>query len=485
MQRANDDAVAVGLDLGTGGARAVAVSLTGQRVAAARSDFPPPATRVAGVTVEQDPRAWSTAAGQALQGLTAAIAGHCEIVGVAVCATSGTFLLADENGQPLTQGIMYNDLRAADLASEVAQYLRDHLAPYGIQIAATFALPKIVHLARHQPQRFRQCRHVVHQTDWVTGMLCGRLDVTDVSTALKTGVDPGGLAWPGPIERVLGVPRDRLPRVVLPGTPIGQVTPAAAVATGLPAGTPVIAGCTDGTAGFLASGANRPGDVNVTLGTTLVLKAVARRPLMDPDGAVYNHRHPAGGYLPGAASNTGGDWLPSSLPGADLAALGRQAADLLPTGRIVYPLVKTGERFPFACRTATGFGLQQIEQPAERFAAGMEGVAFIERMAIERLESLGLMTGPTVFATGGGVAGETWLRIRAAINGRVYCVPRYPECAVGAAVLAAVPHLGGCQQACEAMIRTGHNIEPDADLARAYAPTYDRFRSELRQRGYL
>ena len=225
---------------------------------------------------------------------------------------------------------MYDDLRATAEAPRVAECLRGTLQPYGIEIAAAFALPKILHLAAAQPAMFGGCCRIIHQTDWIVGMLCGRYDVTDISTALKSGADPGKLAWPEAIERDLGLPRDRFPDIVLPGTPIGQVTPAAAAATGLPAGTPVVAGCTDGTAGFLASGAAAPGDMNVTLGTTLVLKAVAARPLVDPAGAVYNHRHPAGGFLPGAASSTGGGWTSAAFqqgrPGPARHSGGRFAA---------------------------------------------------------------------------------------------------------------------------------------------------------------
>jgi sugar (pentulose or hexulose) kinase len=263
------------------------------------------------------------------------------------------------------------------------------------------------------------------------------------------------------------------------------VTSEAAAATGLPAGTPVVAGCTDGTAGCLASGAKEPGDLNVTLGSTLVFKAISPQPLLDPDGAVYNHRHPAGGFLPGAASSTGGEWVEAFFRGEDLEHLGREAAARLPTQQVAYPLVKTGERFPFACATAIGFGLEQIDDPATRFAAGMEGVAFLERLGIERLEQLGLRIGGTVYATGGAVAGETWLRIRAAVSGRTYWVPRYPQCAVGAAVLAALPHLGTCRAAVAALVRPGSTVEPEPRLVAAYAEPRERFRAALRERGYL
>lgn len=477
--------IAVGLDLGTGGARAVAMDFQGQLVAEGRADLPADASRIDGPRVEQDPHAWTAVAEAALRGLADRLPAGCEIVGLAVDATSGTFLLVDHDQRPLTPGVMYNDLRATAQAIEAADAVRDDLAPYGIEVATAFALPKLLYFARCEPELFRRCGRVVHQTDWIVGRLCGRYDVTDVSTALKTGVDPARLEWPDAIESRLGIPRKWLPEVVLPGTPIGRLTAAAAAATGLPAGTPVVAGCTDGTAGCLASGAREPGDLNVTLGSTLVFKAISAQPLVDPAGAIYNHRHPAGGYLPGAASTTGGEWVGTYFRGEDLDALGRMAAQRLPTGHVAYPLVKTGERFPFACAAAAGFGLDQIAGSAERFAAGMEGVAFLERLGIERLEQLGLPIGATVYATGGGVTGETWLRIRAAVNRRTYWTPRHPQCAVGAAVLAAMPSLGGCREAVAAIVRAGHTVVPDPALAIAYAEPLKRFRAALRERGYL
>ncbi|NLX13494.1 MAG: FGGY-family carbohydrate kinase [Phycisphaerales bacterium] len=476
--------VAVGLDIGTGGARALAMDLSGAVVAGGRADLPPEAVFVDGPRVEQEPRAWTTAAQAALRELTDKLRNEYAIIALSIDATSGTFLLADENNQPLTRGLMYNDLRAAEEAPEAAEALHDVLGPYGITIAGSFALPKIMHLARTQAETFARCRRIVHQTDWIAGMLCGRYDITDISTALKTGADPGKLAWPAAISGRLGISSDLLPQIVLPGMVIGEVTAEAAKLTGLPKRTPVVSGCTDGTAGCLASGAKAAGDLNVTLGTTLVFKAVAERPLLDPAGAVYNHRHPAGGYLPGAASSTGGEWVTQYFANANLDELGDQADGLLPTGRLAYPLVKKGERFPFACPTAKGFGMEEIDDPVSRFAAGCEGTAFVERMSIEGFAGLGLSIGDTVYATGGGTAGRTWLRIRSAVNRRVYAVPEQPECAAGATVLAATPYFGDCGKAIAAMVRIGRRVEPEPALADAYDREYARFVDELGKRGY-
>jgi xylulokinase len=157
----------------------------------------------------------------------------------------------------------------------------------------------------------------------------------------------------------------------------------------------------------------------------------------------------------------------------------------VPTGEIVYPLIKSGERFPFACPHARGFGLDQLDDPARRFAAGMEAVAYLERMAIEQFEQLGLPIGPTVFATGGGAASDSWLRIRASVTRREYAVPENAACAVGAAVLAATPTFGSCEQAIAAMVRCGRTIEPHPAWVAPLADSYQRFLSALRQRGYV
>jgi sugar (pentulose or hexulose) kinase len=480
---ANSSSVAIGLDVGTGGARALAMNFHGDILAEGRSNFDPHDSFSEHKRVEQSPAGWRRAARDALRQVTGELPDFTTIEGVAVDATSGTFLLVDSQQQPLTGGIMYNDQRAQDVSQQVAQTIDPILAPFGIHIAPAFALPKILHILKHNPALLSKTSQVVHQTDWVVGMLTGQLSTTDISTALKTGANPASLDWPVEIEE-LGLPLDRLPQVVLPGTRIGEVTTSAAAETGIPAGTAVIAGCTDGTAGCLASGARATGDLNVTLGTTLVFKAIAEEPLIDPAGALYNHRHPAGGFLPGAASSTGAEWIDAWFQRDELNRLSASANRQLPTRRIAYPLMKTGERFPFADSDAIGFGLESIDEASLRLAAGMEAVAMLERMAIERFEQLGLPIGPVVYATGGGVVNETWLRIRAAVNRRTYSVPAHTDCAIGAAILAATPALGSCRTAITQMVTIDREIDPEEKLAVAYDAMYEQFRDSLRQRGW-
>ncbi len=478
------DGIFVGLDLGTGGARALAVDARGTVLARAGVDLPANATRREGERVEQDPRAWRRAAGGALRALVADLPVPAAITAVAVDATSGSFLLTDADGKPLTPGIMYSDLRGAGTTREAAAALAADLAPYGIAIAPSFAIGKALHLLRADPELPRRWRRLVHQTDWIVAQLCGRLDVTDVSTALKTGVDPERLDWPAALAEKLGLPRDRLPAVLLPGRELGRVDARGHASTGLPVGTLVVAGCTDGTAGCLASGACRTGAVNVTLGTTLTFKAVSERPLRDEAGAIYNHRHPDGGYLPGAASNTGGEWIGRCFPDADPAALDQEVADLVPGGRIAYPLEREGERFPFADASARGFGLAGIADERERFLAGLEGTAYLERLGLERLAACGLQLVGPIHATGKGARSGLWSRIRAACCERPVTIPRETECALGAAILAATPHLGSVAAATAALVHPATTVDPQPTLVTAYKERYAAFRAALRERGY-
>ena len=150
----------------------------------------------------------------------------------------------------------------------------------------------------------------------------------------------------GLAARARGSPRALLPEVVRSGSRLGEVCAEAAAETGIPAGTPVIAGMTDGCAAQLAAGALREGDWNSVLGTTLVLKGYSSAIVRDPAGVLYCHRAPDGGWLPGGASSTGAGVLSARFAGRDLDELGRRAQAFEDTAVLAYPLVSRGRALP-------------------------------------------------------------------------------------------------------------------------------------------
>lgn len=463
--------VVIGVDVATRGVRAVAADPGGAVVAEARRELGAPVRPRPGWS-EQEP-AYAGAVCAALREVTAAIAGR-PVAGVAVTATSGTIVPCDARGVPAGPALLYDDRRATGdtgLAGVSAE------AP---------ALARAAWLARHRP-----AARYLHVSDVVVAALAGEVPPTDVSHALKTGADPERVAWPDGLLAAAGVAAGALPDLALPGTVVTEVGEEGARRSGLPAGTPIVLGMTDGCTGQIAAGAVTTGDSVGVLGTTLVLKVVTERRLDSPDGAVYSHRAPApyGGpaaWWPGGASNAGADALGACFPHADLAALDEAAARRGPAGVVCYPLVRAGERFPFARPDAEGFRVGTPADEAEAYRAVLEGVAFTERLGFAALAAAGAPARGVLRAVGGGSRSRVWLRIRATAHGRPVEVPRHPASGFGAAVLAAAATVhDGLAEAAGAMVRIADRVEPDAGERAAMEASYARFVAALTERGWL
>ncbi|MGW7199382.1 FGGY-family carbohydrate kinase [Streptomyces chryseus] len=462
----------LGIDLGTQSVRAVAATTRGHLLG---SGSAPLTGRRTGVRHEQDPRDWWTAVCAATRAALGDVPAR-RVHALAVCSTSGTVLLTDPHGRPLTPGLMYDDGRAAPEAGEAGT-------------PPSWGLPKALWLARHRHGAARAGRPVrlAHQADTVTARLTGGPVPTDSSHALKSGYDLERDTWPDEALALLGLGPALFPDVVRPGTPLGRVTTEASGETCIPAGTLVVAGMTDGCAAQIASGALRAGAWNSVLGTTLVLKGVAPEPVRDPAGIVYNHRSPDGNWLPGGASSVGAGALTAAFPGADPARLDRLAARHEPSVALAYPLTSRGERFPFRAPDATAFVLGGGTSQGDRWAALLQGVAYTERLCLDYLHYLGApVDGPLTF-TGGAARSAYWNRLRTDVLGRPARVPEQTEPALGMAVLAAcgagaAADLAG---AAHSMVRVRHVLEPDPSRTAAFADPYARLVGVLRQRGWL
>lgn len=574
----------LGIDLGTQSVRALLVAADGTVLG---SGAAPLTGRRDGPRHEQDPGEWWTAVCTASRAaLAKRSARSAPIGGLAVCGTSGTVLLTDADGRPLTPALMYDDGRAWAEA--------ERLRSAGLAVQHTWGLPKALWLLREQgvggtgatrrrgPSADRRGDHLAnragghgaalggrdaarggggtapdirdagpgggaapgsrdaasggrdaapgggdavpdghdaapgshtvapgmhdvvsgirdavsgsrpaapgrhprlaHQPDLIAARLVGHPVAADSSHALKSAYDVMGDAWP----ELPGVPPDALPDVVRPGTRLGEVCAAAAEATGIPVGTPVIAGMTDGCAAQIASGALREGAWNSVLGTTLVLKGASATPVRDPSGVVYNHRAPDGGWLPGGASSVGAGVLTAAFAGADPAEMDGRAAAHEPSGAIAYPLVSPGERFPFLAPEATALLLGEPAGDADLWAALLQGVAFAERLCLDYLHHLGApLDGPLAF-TGGGARSPYWNQLRADILARPARVPEQTEPALGMAALAAHGVTGApLPDITDRMVRIRTVVEPRPDRTAAFAEPYARLLDELTRRGWL
>lgn len=472
-----------GVDVGTQGVRAVIIDEDGLQLGACSATLS--AGRRDGVLHEQDPESWWSALVVAVRGALAEAGASVEVTALALDATSGTVLVEDGAGRPRGPALMYDDGRAkaqAEVAQRVGNQLWDAL---GYRMQAAWALPKAMWLV--EQGLLGRGDRVVHQSDHLVRRLVGSPVATDTSHALKSGVDLRDGTWPVELLAELGLDGGQLPEVVWPATVLGVVGQDAARATGLPQGTAIRAGMTDGCAAQIAAAALRPGSWSSALGTTLVVKGATRDLVRDVSGAVYCHRSPDGGWLPGGASSTGAGIIAQTFPSMDSAALDaltEQARPLVPVAGATYALAGAGERFPFVAPNARGFIAGEAVSDAARFGALCQSIAYIERLSYDVLGCLGADVSGPVSLSGGGSRNAWWNQLRTDVLGRATLVPESVEAATGMAVLAAAP-AGELAATAERMVRIGQRYLPDETRGQALQAGYRRLLEALVERGWL
>jgi sugar (pentulose or hexulose) kinase len=480
----------LGIDVGTQGVRAVAADASGHLIAQAKSRF----ERInlpdlpAGY-FEQDPAEWWQATRDCLRSIVAQLRDQGlasgNIVAGSVDSTSGTIVLLDAKNQALRPALMYNDRRAEAETAQVNDVGKVHCAKLGYLFNSSFALPKVLWLARHEPETWTQTKRVAHAADYIVGKLTQTFDVSDQSNSLKCGFDLADGAWPGFIESHLGIETRRLPRVVFTGEPIATISKECAEETGLDERTTIVAGMTDGCADQIASGARQIGDWNTVLGTTLIFKGLTKELLVDPQGRVYCHLHPMGYWMPGGASNVGARAIDERFPNVDRRAFDCEALKVSPTALTIYPLLQKGERFPFNREDAEGFIIGQSSSDLESYAGHLEAIACVERLGYDVLRSLGAPIGSRIYTTGGGAVSAEWLQIRADVLNSELARAANASAAMGSAIIAASRTLfANLADASEQMVQLDCVVEPRLASVPLYEEVYQRFTTEIHRRDY-
>ncbi len=429
MSKADDSDLFVGVDVGTSGCRAIALDSALQVHAETHTHWSP-ATHQDN-RVEQDPDIW-------WQGLLTCVRDlgqqtHVKrIQALALDATSGSVLLADAQGKPLTAGLMYNDQRAV----EEAAWLHPRIPAQSAAQGASSGLAKLLWLAR-QPN-LESAHYFLHQADWLLGRLTGRFGVSDYNNTLKTGYDPTAGCWPDWL-RELPVPRHWLPDVRPPGEWFTTLDAHVAAQLGLSEKVGVVTGTTDSTAAFLATGADHAGDAVTSLGSTLVVKVLSEVPVVAPEYGIYSHRFDDL-WLVGGASNSGGAVLQQFFTPQQMQQLTPLLQPETPTALDYYPLPAPGERFPI---NAPDMPPRLTPRPdsgpnpdAEFFQGLLEGMARIEYTGYQRLAELGAPWPSRLRTVGGGSKNPAWTQIRQGLLGIPMCKARSTQAAFGAAMLA-------------------------------------------------
>ena len=435
----SDDALFLGLDFGTSGARAVVVDASGDVRHESVAKYPPIVDGGKGGDGIPDggwAEAWRGALWTLLDRVPSEVSSR--VAAVAVDGTSGTVLMVDgATGEPIYPPMLYNEKRPDAMPAVEA------MAPEGHTVrSATSALCKLHSWWTEQASASATSgAKLLHHADWIAFLLHGEMGVTDHNNALKLGFDPAGEgSYPSWLS---GAPyASTLPaRVLPPGTRAGTVASAEARSR-LPEGCVVVAGTTDSVAAFVAARCTSPGDCVTSLGSSLALKMVSETRVDDSAKGVYSHRL-CGDWLVGGASNLGGWLLRSYFTDDELATL-TERMDVERTDSDDVP-----DYFP---GVLMGFGLTVEEasaalqpRPDDDVAflrAILESIAGVEARSYAALVDMGASHPPArVFTAGGGAKNEKWSRVRSrAMGGVPVDKSPYAEAAYGAALLARMGH---------------------------------------------
>ncbi len=485
----------VGIDLGTSGVRVMGADLGGKNLVQAAESFPSPLIRqscpeTATGIFEQNPEAWRVALdhvlGQFITKVKDAGLHPEDIQGLCTTSTSGTILAIDADGQPLTNAIMYSDQRAQAETPIVQAAAKEFSEKMGYGFNATFALPKILWLKQHRPEIYARATKILHANDFLVGLLSGSFIHSDSSNCLKTGYDWVAEKWPDFIESNIGISISKLPEVVSPGHKISETTVDLEKQTGFPTGVPIFSGATDSIMALIASGACRAGDVFSSLGSTLVTRVLTSRLVRDPIGRVYCHLLPGTKriYLPGGASSVGAECLTHYFPNVNYARYDAEALERAPVNPIVYPLVRPGERFPFIAPNACHYYFGSEYNDLEKYAAYLQGVAFVERLGLEILEGLGAKAGDRVYTVGGGAKSNAWSQIRADVLKKEIHRPKIIEAAYGAVILGAAAYIFSLDlaKASEKFVQENSQISPRPEFIPQFNDKYRVFCAEIRNK---
>jgi len=452
----------VGLDVGTTGAKAVAIAPDGRVMA--RAEVPYGLSIPQPGWAEQDPGDWWRASERALSEL------GVEAAAIGLSGQMHGLVVLDASDRVLRPAILWNDQRTAVECVEIEQRvgLERLIRLTGNRALTGFTAPKLLWLRRHEPEVYGRIAHVLLPKDYVRLRLFGEraIDVADASGTLL--FDVAARRWSEEVLAALELPGEWLPPV--------YESPE----------VPRAPGAGDQAAAALGVGVDRPGPVSVVLGTSGVVFAALPAYAADTQGRVHAFCHavPGGWHAMGVMLSAAGAlrWLRDALGTADgFATLTAEAERWRPTveGLVFLPYL-AGERTPHADPSAraafTGLSLRHDRGALVR--AVLEGVAYGLRDSLELLGELGVR-GEVGRISGGGARSELWLRIVAAVLGLPLERTAVEEgSAYGAALLAGVAAgiFADVHEAVARCVRIRDTIEPDSEWRVAYEEGYRRFR---------
>jgi xylulokinase len=486
----------IGIDVGTSAAKGVLIDEKGNVLADASLAYPllTPKPNWA----EQNPKEWWNACVEVFSALTAkAGKKKSEIGAVGLSGQMHSLVALDKANAVIRPAILWCDMRTTKECKWIRERVGDeHLRDFvGNPALEGFTLPKILWLKNNELENYEKIACVLMPKDYIRFRLTGEL-ATDVSDASGTLLfDVKRRTWSAQMLQEVGVPRSWMPSAVESAEISGKITAAAAKLTGLPAGTPVMAGGADNTCGAIGTGVVRTGRALASIGTSGVVFAQTDGALIEPRmrAHAFCHSIPKTWYVMGVMLMAGGAlrWFKDEFGKEESASAKRkkldvydliaQEAAMIPAGSegLFFLPYLAGERTPHQSSAARGafIGATMRHTKAHFYRAVFEGITYGMKDSLEVMRALRIEV-KQVRLTGGGARSAFWRQLQADIYGcEVVVVSPAHGAAFGAALLAAagVKSFADVVEAAENSVKITERLAPSPKLSRRYEEYFDMY----------
>lgn len=478
----------IGVDVSTTATKALILDTQGNVLASAASEYSFETPRP--LWSEQDPQLWWDGTIDSIRkAIALAQIDPAAILGIGLTGQMHGLVLLDATGKVLRPAILWNDQRTAAECDEIRQLLgrQELIQETGNDALTGFTAPKIAWVRNHEPEVFRQVRHILLPKDYVRYRLTGEFAMDKADGSGTILFDLRQRNWSAKMLERLQIPAEWMPPTFEGPEITGYVTAKAATATGLRPGIPIMAGGGDQAAQAVGVGAVEEGIVALTLGTSGVIFATADKPFIEPDGRLHAFCHsvPNAWHLMGVMLSAAGSlrWYRDTVaPGVEFEELVTRAAPV-PAGSegLFFLPYLTGERTPYPdpLARAAFVGLTVRHTQPHLTRAVLEGVAFGLRDSFELMKSVGLSSIQQVRVSGGGARSALWRQILAdVLNAELVTVNTTEGAAFGAAMLAGVGAnvWQDVYRACQEVIHLTGSTTPNSVAVMNYQQQYALYR---------
>jgi xylulokinase len=411
----------LGLDLGTGSAKALLIDASGTVRGEGTASYSVRSPRPG--WAESDPRDWWDACAKAVR---AAVGGSVSVSALGLSGQMHGVVLSNAAARPLRPAVIWADTRSAGLLARYHELDAGLLRVLANPLAAGMAGPSLLWLRDNEPEVYRAARWALQPKDWLRLRITGEAlsEPSDASATLLYDLETDG--WSEPVIEALGLQRNLFPPLIASGAQAGMMIREAAEDLRLPADLPVAAGAGDTAAALLGSGLLEPGPVQLTVGTGAQIFSPREGPVPDPRLRTHLYRaahdHPSGRYYSMAAIQNAGlalEWALKALGASWDDAYQESFSVPAGAGGVTFLPYLSGERTPHLDPDARGawVGLGLAHGRAHLLRAAFEGVAFALRDGLESLEEAGVRA-PELRLAGGGTAQAPWRQLLADVLGR-------------------------------------------------------------------